>query len=122
MKGVAFYFKEDFDMQWFLLILAGVFEVAWAIAMKYSNGFTVLIPSVITVVGYIASAVFLALALKHLPLGTAYAMWTGFGIVGTTVLGVLLFNERLSIPQVICVILIVIGIVGLKLLSPSELV
>ncbi len=81
-----------------------------------------LIPSVITVVGYIASAVFLALALKHLPLGTAYAMWTGFGIVGTTVLGVLLFNERLSIPQVICVILIVIGIVGLKLLSPSELV
>ena len=90
--------------------------------MKYSNGFTVLIPSVITVVGYIASAVFLALALKHLPLGTAYAMWTGFGIVGTTVLGVLLFNEQLSIPQVICVILIVIGIVGLKLLSPSELV
>ena len=107
-------------MQWFLLILAGVFEVTWAIAMKYSNGFTVLIPSVITVVGYIASAVFLALALKHLPLGTAYAMWTGFGIVGTTVLGVLLFNEQLSIPQVICVILIVIGIVGLKLLSPSE--
>ncbi len=109
-------------MQWFLLVLAGVFEVTWAIAMKYSNGFTVLIPSVITVVGYIASAVFLALALKHLPLGTAYAMWTGFGIVGTTVLGVLLFNEQLSIPQVICVILIVIGIVGLKLLSPSELV
>ena len=107
-------------MQWFLLVLAGVFEVTWAIAMKYSNGFTVLIPSVITVVGYIASAVFLALALKHLPLGTAYAMWTGFGIVGTTVLGVLLFNEQLSIPQVICVILIVIGIVGLKLLSPSE--
>ena len=109
-------------MQWFLLVLAGVFEVTWAIAMKYSNGFTVLIPSVITVVGYIASAVFLALALKHLPLGTAYAMWTGFGIVGTTVLGVLFFNEQLSIPQVICVILIVIGIVGLKLLSPSELV
>ena len=109
-------------MEWLFLILAGVFEVTWAIAMKYSNGFTVLIPSVITVVGYIASAVFLALALKHLPLGTAYAMWTGFGIVGTTVLGVLLFNEQLSIPQVICVILIVIGIVGLKLLSPSELV
>ena len=109
-------------MQWILLVLAGVFEVAWAIAMKYSNGFTVLIPSAITVVGYIASAVFLALALKHLPLGTAYAMWTGFGIVGTTVLGILLFNEHLSIPQVICVILIVIGIVGLKLLSPSETV
>ena len=104
-------------MQWILLFLARVFEVAWAIAMKYSDGFTVLVPSVITVVGYIASAVFLALALKHLPLGTAYAMWTGFGIVGTTVLGVVLFHEQISIPQAICLILIVIGIVGLKILS-----
>ncbi len=104
-------------MQWILLILAGVFEVTWAVAMKFSNGFSVLLPSVVTVIGYILSAVFLALALKHLPLGTAYAMWTGFGIVGTTVLGVALFNEKLSVPQVICVSLIVIGIVGLKLLS-----
>jgi quaternary ammonium compound-resistance protein SugE len=69
------------------------------------------------VIGYILSAVFLALALKQLPLGTAYAMWTGFGIVGTTILGVFLFNEKLSVPQVICVGLIVIGIVGLKLLA-----
>lgn len=104
-------------MQWIMLILTGVFEVTWACAMKYSNGFTVLLPSVITVVGYIASAVFLALALKHLPLGTAYAMWTGFGIIGTSVLGIFLFNEKLSVPQIICVALIVIGIVGLKLLS-----
>ena len=104
-------------MQWILLVLAGVFEVTWAIAMKYSNGFTVILPSAITVVGYIASAVFLALALKHLPLGTAYAMWTGFGIVGTTVLGIFLFNEKLSLPQVICVVLIVVGIAGLKLLA-----
>ena len=104
-------------MQWILLILAGIFEVTWAIAMKSSNGFTVLLPSVITVIGYILSAVFLALALKQLPLGTAYAMWTGFGIVGTTILGVFLFNEKLSVPQVICVGLIVIGIVGLKLLA-----
>ena len=104
-------------MQWILLILAGIFEVTWAIAMKSSNGFTVLLPSAITVIGYILSAVFLALALKQLPLGTAYAMWTGFGIVGTAILGVLLFNEKLSLPQVICVALIVIGIVGLKLLS-----
>ncbi len=104
-------------MQWIMLILAGVFEVTWACAMKYSNGFTVIIPTVITIIGYLASAVFLALALKRLPLGTAYAMWTGFGIIGTTVLGVLLFNEKLSVPQVGCVILIVIGIVGLKLLS-----
>ena len=104
-------------MQWIMLILAGVFEVTWACAMKYSDGFTVVVPSVITVVGYIASAVFLALAMKNLPLGTAYAMWTGFGIIGTSVLGIFLFNETLSIPQVICVILIVTGIAGLKLLS-----
>ena len=104
-------------MQWIMLILAGVFEVTWACAMKYSNGFTVIIPTVITIIGYLASAVFLALALKRLPLGTAYAMWTVFGLIGTTFLGVLLFNEKLSVPQVGCVILIVIGIVGLKLLS-----
>ncbi len=85
--------------------------------MKYSEGFTQLFPSIITAVGYIASAVFLALALKELPLGTAYAMWTGFGIVGTTLLGMLLFHENLSLPQVICVLLIVGGIIGLKLLS-----
>lgn len=104
-------------MQWMMLILAGVFEVTWACAMKYSEGFTVLIPSIITVVGYIASAVFLAVALKHLPLGTAYAMWTGFGIVGTSVLGVFLFQEKLTLTQIICVLLIVAGIVGLKLLA-----
>lgn len=104
-------------MQWIMLILAGIFEVTWACAMKYSDGFSQIIPSVVTVVGYIASAVFLSLALKNLPLGTAYAMWTGFGIVGTSVLGIFLFQERLSLPQIICVILIVMGIVGLKLLT-----
>jgi len=104
-------------MQWIILLLAGLFEIGWAIAMKYSDGFTVLLPSVITAVGYIASAVFLSMALKQLPLGTAYAMWTGMGIVGTTVLGVLLFQEKLSAPQVICVILILVGIIGLKLLA-----
>lgn len=104
-------------MQWMMLILAGVFEVTWAIAMKYSDGFTVVVPTIITVIGYIASAVFLSVALKHLPLGTAYAMWTGFGIIGTSVLGVLLFHEKLSVPQIICILLIVLGIVGLKLLS-----
>jgi len=68
-------------------------------------------------VGYLASAVFLAMSLKELPLGTAYAMWTGFGIVGTTVLGVALFHEALTLPQVLCVLLIVAGVVGLKLLA-----
>lgn len=104
-------------MQWLMLILAGIFEVTWACFMKYSNGFTVLVPTIVTVVGYIASAVFLSLALKDLPLGTAYAMWTGFGIVGTSVLGFFLFQEKISIPKLICIVLIVIGIAGLKLLA-----
>ena len=104
-------------MQWIYLLLAGVLEVAWAVAMKYSNGFTVIVPTVVTIAGYIASAVFLSLALKSLPLGTAYSMWTGFGIVGTTLLGIMLFGERLNVMQIVCVIMIVVGIVGLKLLS-----
>ena len=104
-------------MKWIMLALAGVFEVAWAIAMKFSEGFTAVIPSVITIVGYILSAVFLSMALKNLPLGTAYAMWTGFGIIGTSVLGVFLFQEKLSVLQVVCILLIVVGIAGLKLLG-----
>lgn len=107
-------------MEWMLLFLAGGLEIAWAVAMKYSEGFTRLVPSVLTAVGYAASAVFLALALRKLPLGTAYAMWTGMGIVGTAVLGVLLFQEKLSLPQLVCVLLIVIGIAGLKLLGHAE--
>lgn len=104
-------------MKWIYLLIAGILEITWAVAMKMSDGFTVLVPSIITVVGYIASAVFLAIALKHLPLGTAYAMWTGMGIAGTTLLGIVIFHERLSISQIICVIMIVVGIVGLKLLA-----
>ena len=104
-------------MEWIYLLLAAVLEVSWAIAMKYSEGFTRLMPSLITAVGYLASALFLSLALKKLPLGTAYAMWTGFGIVGTTVLGVLLFRETLNAAQVVCVLMICGGIAGLKLLG-----
>ena len=104
-------------MEWIYLLLAGVMEVTWAVAMKAAEGFTKLWPSLITAAGYLASALFLALALKKLPLGTAYAMWTGFGILGTTVLGLLLFQEKLSLPQAGCVGLIVLGIVGLKLLG-----
>ena len=104
-------------MKWIKLIIAGMLEISWAIAMNYSDGFTKLIPSIITIIGYILSAVFLSLALKELPLSTSYAIWTGIGILGTTILGVLLFNEHLSMPQVICILLIVVGIVGLKLLS-----
>lgn len=104
-------------MKWFYLILAGIFEISWAVAMNYSDGFSKLVPSIVTAIGYIASAVFLAMALRELPLGTAYAMWTGAGVVGTSVLGVLLFQEKLTMPQVLCILMIVIGIAGLKLLS-----
>ena len=104
-------------MSWFYLLLAALFEVTWAVAMKYSNGFTVLWPSLITAVTYILSAVFLSFSLKNLNLGMAYALWTGFGIVGTSVLGVFLFAAKLTGPQVLCVALIVVGIVGLRLLA-----
>ena len=106
-------------MKWLLLLLAGIFEIIWAIAMKYSNGFTIIIPSIITAITYILSAVFLALALKHLPLGTAYIMWVGFGIIGTAILGVLLFNEKLTIMQIICILIIILGITGLKLFEKN---
>ena len=104
-------------MEWIDLLLAGVMEVTWAVAMKAAEGFTKLWPSVITAAGYLASALFLALALKKLPLGTAYAMWTGFGILGTTLLGLALFHESINLPQGLCVGLIALGIVGLKLLG-----
>lgn len=104
-------------MQWILLLFAGLSEITWAVAMKYADGFTRPIPSLITIVFYIVSAVFLAAALKKLPLGTAYAMWTGFGILGTTLLGVFLFKETLSLPQMVCIGMIVGGIVGLKVLG-----
>ena len=100
-----------------MLLLAGIFEIIWAIAMKYSNGFTVLIPSIVTAITYILSAVFLALALRHLPLGMAYVMWVAFGIIGTTILGVLLFSEKLTVLQIISIILIIVGVIGLKLFA-----
>ena len=104
-------------MKWLFLALAGIFEVTWACAMKFSDGFTQVLPSAVTVIGYIASALFLSLALKELPLGTAYAMWTGFGIIGTSVLGAAVFHEALSPTQIGCIFLIAAGIAGLKLLS-----
>ena len=104
-------------MEWIMLLIAAVLEVTWAVFMKMSEGFTKMLPSVITVIGYIASAVFLALAMRKLPLGTAYAMWTGFGIMGTTILGVLLFKESMSLAQAGCVLMIAGGIIGLKQLA-----
>jgi quaternary ammonium compound-resistance protein SugE len=110
---------EDKIMNWILLLIAGALEVFWAVEMKYSNGFSLVVPTVLTIIGYIASAIFLSLAIKQLPLGTAYAVWTGIGIIGTSVLGVFLFKERLTLPQAICILLIVAGIMGLRLLGEN---
>lgn len=105
-------------MQWFFLILAGLLEVAWALGLKYSQGFTKFLPSVFTIFGMVLSFYFLSLSLKDLPMGNAYAIWTRIGTVGTVILGILIFKEPVSITRLICIGFIIIGIVGLKLVSP----
>lgn len=102
-------------MAWLLLVIAGLFEVGWAIGLKYTEGFSRLWPSVATVTAMAISIALLGLAMRSLPLGTAYAVWTGIGAVGTVVLGMLLFNEPATVSRLGCVVLIVAGIVGLKL-------
>ncbi len=104
-------------MQWIILFIAGLFEVAWAISLKYTEGFSKLWPSVFTIVCMIISMGLLAYAVKHLPIGTAYAIWTGIGAVGTAILGIILFNESKEFVRIFFILLIVIGIVGLKLFS-----
>ncbi len=105
-------------MKWLFLIIAGACEVGWAIGLKYSQGFTKLVPSILTVSGMIASFYFLSLTLKELPLGTTYAIWTGIGTVGTVILGIILFKEPIDAIRLICIGFIVTGIIGLKLVSP----
>ncbi|MGB3610223.1 MAG: quaternary ammonium compound efflux SMR transporter SugE [Cellvibrio sp.] len=102
-------------MSWLLLFFAGLFEIAWAIGLKYSEGFTRLWPSVVTIAALIISFVLLGLSLRQLPLGTAYAIWTGIGAMGTVVLGILLFGESVSPLRLMSIGLIVLGIIGLKL-------
>lgn len=104
-------------MAWLLLLVAGVFEVAWAIGLKYTEGFSRLWPSVLTIAAMGVSVVLLALALKSIPVGTGYAVWTGIGAVGTAVLGIVLFGESASAARIGCIGLIVAGIVGLKIVS-----
>lgn len=111
LEGVKF-------MQWLFLVIAGIFEVCWAIGLKYSNGFTKFMPSVFTVFGMITSFYFLSLALKSLSLGTAYAIWTGIGTVGTVILGIVLFKEPVDTVRLVCIVLIITGIIGLKLVAP----
>lgn len=103
-------------MSWFYLFIAGLFEIFWAFGLKLSNGFTHLLISTLTVFGMIASFYFLALALKNIPLGTAYAVWTGIGTIGTVILGIILFKEPVSFLKLFCIFLIIAGILGLKML------
>ncbi len=104
-------------MHWIYLFIAGLFEISWAVGLKFTHGFTHIIPSILTVIGMIASFYFLALALKHLPLGTAYAIWTGIGTIGTVVFGIILFKEPVTAMRLFCIALIISGITGLKLLT-----
>ena len=104
---------------WLVLVVAGLFEVGWALGLKYSEGFTRLAPSVFTIASMAASLFFLGLALRVLPLGTAYGIWTGIGTVGTATLGIWLFGESAAFLRLLCIGVIVAGIVGLKLVSPE---
>ena len=104
-------------MSWLYLLIAGVLEIVWAIGLKYTEGFTRIVPSAITIVAMVVSVWFLALALKTIPVGTGYAVWTGIGAVGTAILGIVLFAEPATAARLFCIGLIVAGILGLKLVS-----
>lgn len=106
-------------MAWFVLLVAGVLEVGWAVGLKYTEGFTRPLPTVLTVLSMVASLALLGLALRTLPLGTAYAIWTGVGTIGTAAAGILLFSEPADAARLACIGLIVAGIAGLKLVTPA---
>lgn len=106
-------------MAWVYLMLAGLLEIVWAVGLKYSEGFTRLWPSVITIVATVASFWLLALSMRQLPLGTGYAIWVGIGAVGTAIFGMIIFKEPATVARLMCIGLIVAGIVGLKLTSGS---
>lgn len=106
-------------MTWLILFVAGLLEVGWAIGLKYTEGFTKPLPSVLTLAAMAGSVILLGLAMKSLPVGTAYAVWVGIGAVGTALLGMWLFNEPASAARIASLGLIVAGIVGLKLATPA---
>ena len=104
-------------MAWFILFIAGICEIGWAIGLKYTDGFSRLVPSVLPGGAMLVSIVLLGIALKTLPVGTGYAVWTGIGAVGTAILGIFLFGESTDLPRLASIALIVAGIAGLKLTS-----
>lgn len=104
-------------MEWVILFVAGLFETAWAIGLKYTNGLTRLWPTVATLVAMVISVVLLGIAMKTLPVGTAYTVWTGIGAAGTVILGIVLFGDPATIGRLACVTLILTGVIGLKLVG-----
>ena len=104
-------------LAWSYLVIAGLLEIVWAIGLKYTEGFTRLVPSLVTLAAMIVSVWFLALALRAIPVGTGYAVWTGIGAIGTAILGMVLFAEPATAARLACIGLIVAGILGLKLVS-----
>jgi quaternary ammonium compound-resistance protein SugE len=100
---------------WLILLIASLFEISWAIGLKYSHGFTRPLPSIVTVVGLVMSVVLLAVAARTLPIGTAYAVWTGIGAAGTAILGLWLFGEPATPARLACIALIILGVIGLKI-------
>ena len=104
-------------MAWIYLFIAGLFEIGWAIGLKYTDGFTKLVPSIMTIIGMVLSFYFLSVSLKSIPIGTAYGVWTGIGAVGTAILGIILFGESKELVRIFFIMLIVIGIIGLKIFS-----
>lgn len=104
-------------MAWAYLTVAGLFEIAWAIGLKYSDGFSKPFPSLLTIVAMVLSVWLLALAMKTIPVGTAYAVWTGIGAIGVAVLGMVLFGESREVLRMACLFMIITGIIGLKLVS-----
>lgn len=106
-------------MPWLILTIAGLFEIGFAIGLKYAHGFTKPLPTALAALSVVISMGLLGLALKHLPVGTAYAVWTGIGTIGTAVVGMILFQESTAPLRLACITLIVAGIIGLKLVTPQ---
>jgi quaternary ammonium compound-resistance protein SugE len=107
-------------LAWIILFIAGLFEIGWAVGLKFTEGFSRPIPTILTAISLVASMGLLGWAVKSLPLGTAYAVWTGVGAVGTAIVGILLFKEPATAGRLVCLALIVSGILGLKLFTPAH--